>query len=75
MLFRETVTVYYEKPMEHSNTLCGQNAQFCNIVYKPSSYLTGKTLRYRAQPVNAVCGDNDCLLWESDGTHKYTLWV
>jgi hypothetical protein len=31
MLFRETVTVYCEKHMEHTDTLCGQNAEFCNI--------------------------------------------
>jgi hypothetical protein len=55
MLFRETVAVYCENHTEHTNTLCGQNAEFCNI-YKSSSYLTGNTLRlrYRAQPVNAV---------------------
>jgi hypothetical protein len=40
-----------------------------------SSYLTGNTLRlrYRAQPVNAVWGNSRCLLWESYGTHKYTV--
>jgi hypothetical protein len=27
MLFRESVTVYYETRMKHSNTLCGQNAE------------------------------------------------
>jgi hypothetical protein len=59
MLFRETVAVCCENHTEHTNTLCGQNAEFCNI-YKSSSYLTGNTsrLRYRAQPVYAVyCGD------------------
>jgi translation initiation factor IF-1 len=30
MLFMETVTVYCENHLEHTNTLCGQNAQFCN---------------------------------------------
>jgi hypothetical protein len=55
MLFRETVTVYCENHTEHTDTLCEQNAEFCNI-YKFSSYLTGNTLRlrYKAQPVNAV---------------------
>jgi hypothetical protein len=55
MLFRETVAVYCENHTEHTNTLCGQNVEFCNI-YKSSSYLTRNTLRlhYRAQPVNAV---------------------
>jgi broad-specificity NMP kinase len=28
MLFRETVAVYCENHMEHTNTLCGQNAKF-----------------------------------------------
>jgi hypothetical protein len=28
MLFRETVTVYCENHTEHTNTLCGQNAEF-----------------------------------------------
>jgi hypothetical protein len=28
MLFRETVTVYCENHMEHTNTLCGQKAEF-----------------------------------------------
>jgi hypothetical protein len=52
MLFAETA-VYCENHTEHINTLCGYY----------SSYLTGNTLRlrYRVQPVNAVCG-NSCLL-------------
>jgi hypothetical protein len=55
MLFRETVAVYCENHMEHADTLCEQNADFCNI-YKFSPYLTGNTLRlrYKAQPINAV---------------------
>jgi hypothetical protein len=55
MLFSETVAVYCENHMEHTNTLCGQNAEFCNI-YKFSPYPTGNTLRlrYKAQPVNAI---------------------
>jgi hypothetical protein len=28
MLFRETVAVYCENHTEHTNTLCGQNAEF-----------------------------------------------
>jgi hypothetical protein len=28
MLFRETVAVYCENHMEHTNTPCGQNAEF-----------------------------------------------
>jgi hypothetical protein len=55
MLFRETVAVYCENHTEHTNTLCEQNAEFCNI-YKSSSYLTENILRLRCkdQPVNAV---------------------
>jgi translation initiation factor IF-1 len=32
MLFRETVDVYCENHMEHTNTLCGQNAVYINSV-------------------------------------------
>jgi hypothetical protein len=55
MLFKKTVAVYCENHTEHTDTLCGQNAEFFNI-YKSSLYLTGNTLhlRYKAQPVNAV---------------------
>jgi hypothetical protein len=49
MLFRETVAVYCENHTEHTNTLCGQNVQFCNV-YKSSPYLTGNTLRHRYKP-------------------------
>jgi hypothetical protein len=31
MLFGETVAVYFENHTEHTNTLCGQNAEFCFI--------------------------------------------
>jgi hypothetical protein len=31
MLFRETVAVYCENHMEHTNTLCGQNVEFINV--------------------------------------------
>jgi hypothetical protein len=27
MLFRETVAIYYENHTEHTDTLCGQNAE------------------------------------------------
>jgi hypothetical protein len=30
-LFRETVAVYCENHMEHTNTLCGQNAESVNV--------------------------------------------
>jgi hypothetical protein len=55
MLFRETVAVYCENRTEHTNTLCGQNMEFCNI-YKFSPYLTENTLRLlnRDKEVNAV---------------------
>jgi hypothetical protein len=63
MLFRETVAVYCENHTEHTNILCGQNTEFCNI-YKCSACLTGNTLRlrYKAQPVNAVYGNSRFLL-------------
>jgi hypothetical protein len=32
MLFRETVAVYCENHMEHTNTLCGQNAGFLCVM-------------------------------------------
>jgi hypothetical protein len=46
-------------------------------IYKFSSYLTGNTLRhrYKAKPVNTVWESNRCLLWESFGTYRYTLWA
>jgi hypothetical protein len=28
MLFEETVAVYYENHLEHTDTLCGQNAEW-----------------------------------------------
>jgi hypothetical protein len=54
-----------------------QPAYHLNNIYKFSSYLTGNTsrLHYKAQPVNAVCGNSRCLLWEPYGTHSYTVWA
>jgi hypothetical protein len=48
-----------------------------NIIYSSSPCITGNTLclRYRAQPVNAVCSISLCLLWEPYGTHWYTVCV
>jgi hypothetical protein len=31
MLFTETVAVYCENHMEHTKTLCGQNAEILNV--------------------------------------------
>jgi hypothetical protein len=31
MLFRETVAVYCENHTEHTDTLCGQNAEFFHV--------------------------------------------
>jgi hypothetical protein len=53
MLFRETVAVYCENHTEHTDTLCGQNAEFCNTNLVRTSQETLR-LRYKAQPVNAV---------------------
>jgi hypothetical protein len=36
MVFWETVTIYCENHMEHTNTFCGQNAEFImlkHVVY------------------------------------------
>jgi hypothetical protein len=48
MLFGETVAVYCENHTEQTDTV----------------RTSGNTLRlrYRAQPVNAVCGNSRCLL-------------
>jgi hypothetical protein len=55
MLVRETVAVYCDNHTEHR--------------YSP--YLTGNTLslRYKAQPVNAVWGNSRCLLGTYCGNH------
>jgi hypothetical protein len=31
MLLREAVPVYFENHTEHTDTLCGQNAEFCCV--------------------------------------------
>jgi hypothetical protein len=45
MLFRETVAVYCENHTEHTNTLCGQNAEmFCvkaDVTYNNYCVLKG----------------------------------
>jgi hypothetical protein len=41
MLFRETVAVYCENHTEHTNTLCGQNAEFLNV--KPGGTYTDQS--------------------------------
>jgi hypothetical protein len=51
MLFRETVAVYCENYTEHTDTLCGQNAVYINSVRTSLEIIS---LRYKAQPVNAV---------------------
>jgi hypothetical protein len=53
MLFEETVAVYCENHTEHTDTV--RTSQETH-------------LRYRAQPVNAVRGNNRCLVWEPYGT-------
>jgi hypothetical protein len=61
-LFGETVAIYCENHTE-DRTLCGMNAEFCNI-YNSSSYLTGNASRfcYRAQPVTVVWRNCCCSL-------------
>jgi hypothetical protein len=34
MLFRNTVAVYCENHMEHTNTLCGQNTEIFYVTFK-----------------------------------------
>jgi hypothetical protein len=51
MVFRETVAVYCENHMEHTDTLCGQNAVYINPVRTTQEILR---LHYKDQPVNAV---------------------
>jgi hypothetical protein len=69
-IYTETAQVH---PMENIiNTTCLHKINFNplkteflpNNIYKFSSYLAGNTLRlyYKAQPVNAVWGNNRCLL-------------
>jgi hypothetical protein len=31
MLFKEIIAIYCENHMEHTNTLCGQNAEFLYV--------------------------------------------
>jgi hypothetical protein len=68
MLFGETVAVYCENHMEHTNTLSNNIQEF-------SPYLTGNKLRlhYKAQMVISVRGNSRCLLWEPYGIQKYTM--
>jgi hypothetical protein len=52
MLFRETVAVYCENHKEHTNTLCGQNAELLmlkEVVHMVTirGYLKGKKLRVK----------------------------
>jgi hypothetical protein len=59
MLFRERVAVYCENHTEHTDTLCGQNAEYIYIyiyIYISSVRTSQEILRlrYKAQPVNAV---------------------
>jgi hypothetical protein len=56
MLFGETVAVYCENRTEHTDTLCGQNAEF--VPHRKNTL----RLHYKAQPVNAVWGNSRCLL-------------
>jgi hypothetical protein len=61
MLSGEAVAVYCENHTEHTHTV----------------RISGNTLRLRdkAQPVNSVCGDSRCLLWEPYGTNRYSSYL
>jgi hypothetical protein len=56
MLLRETVAVYCENQMEHTDTLCEQNAVYINSV-RTSQEIHDVTAN-GAQPVNAVYCEN-----------------
>jgi hypothetical protein len=74
MLLRETVAVYCEYHMEHTDTLCGQNAVYINSVRtsqeiqyvtatKPSRLVLfrGTVTAYcenHTEHINALCGQN-----------------
>jgi hypothetical protein len=62
MLFGETVAVYCETHMEHTNTLCGQNAEALYIRIQLVPHRKHITSPLRDQPVNAVWGNSRCLL-------------
>jgi hypothetical protein len=50
MLFGETVAVYCENHTEHTDTLCGQNAEFYCVK------VSGTYSNHLALKVNNLCG-------------------
>jgi hypothetical protein len=61
----------------NSTLHCIRNTQIHCVGRMLSPYLTGNTLRlhYKAQPVNAVWGNNHCLFSGPYGTHRYSVWA
>jgi hypothetical protein len=55
MLFRETVAVYCENHMEHTNTLCGHNAEF--LLFKSRSTCTSSILPLCVKSVEVPIAD------------------
>jgi hypothetical protein len=63
MLFGERVAVYCENHMEHTNTLCGQNAE--TFMYKNSVRASQETHYVSATETNRLMlfrGNSRCLL-------------
>jgi hypothetical protein len=70
MLFRETVAVYCENHTEHTDTLCGQNAIYTNLVRtsQGTQYISAtkpNRLMLLRETVAVYC--------ENPTEHKYTV--
>jgi hypothetical protein len=50
MLFGETVAVYCENHTEHTDTLCGQNVEFCYV----NSVRTSQETHYVLRPLTST---------------------
>jgi hypothetical protein len=78
ILKRPTSIFYFLRVQGTFRPLQALKAEFLpkyTHIYKLNLYLTGNTshLRYRAQPVCPVWGNNRCLLREPYGTQRYNL--
>jgi translation initiation factor IF-1 len=72
MLFGETVAVYCENLVEHTNTLCGQSAE---ILYKTSIRTSRGTHYVSATETNRLMlfGETVAVYCENHTEHIYTL--
>jgi hypothetical protein len=57
------------------SSYCGITAVTTQIQIQFVRHRKHISLRYRAQPVNAVWGNSHCLLWEPYGTHSYSPYL